>query len=156
MKINWTSNTTYIIGLVILSPKTTYLLVLFSFHTVHKIVNQIVTNSIRLLLQEILNKVLLSNVGAIQVITTVTAATTNIYVVICSLIKVQLPYQQLDQTQAKFVYSVFWIKSEPIHKKITLVDRSVVHLRAFPTTRTEKPWLMPSAWWKIMGKMIPG
>ena len=112
-----------------------YLLVQF-----FRFVNQIVTNSIRLLLQEILNKVLLSNVGAIQVITTVTAAaTTNIYVVICSLIKVQLPYQQLDQIQAKFEYSVFWIKSEPIHKKITLVDRSVVHLRAFPTTRTEKP-----------------
>ena len=91
-------------------------------------------------MQEILNIVLLSNVGAIQVITAVTAAaTTNIYVVICSLIKVQLPYQQLDQIQAKFEYSVFWIKSEPIHKKIMLVDRSVVHLRAFPTTRTEKP-----------------
>ena len=76
-----------------------------------------------------MDKILLrSNEGIVVQVTTIitsTAATTvatatgvNICGVICSLIKVQL--KPLDQIQVKYESLVFWTKSGPILKRISL------------------------------------
>ena len=79
-------------------------------------------------LQEMDKILLRSNEGIVVQVTTIitsTAATTvatatgvNICGVICSLIKVQL--KPLDQIQVKYESLVFWTKSGPILKRISL------------------------------------